>query len=57
VGGLLVIAGGSRRQGALSVLAWTGVTQRFDPRQAPVVQNPGPTPNPTPAPVGSLPGD
>ncbi|MEX2458642.1 MAG: kelch repeat-containing protein [Actinomycetota bacterium] len=26
----LVIAGGALRQGALSVLAWTGVTQRYD---------------------------
>jgi Kelch motif protein len=33
-GGFMVSAGGARRQGALSVLAWTGVTQRFDPRGA-----------------------
>ncbi len=64
VAGLLVIAGGARRQGALSILAWTGVTQRFNPREAPAAQNPTPTPRSsprptasTPAPIGSLPGD
>ena len=64
VEGLLVIAGGARRQGALSVLAWTGVTQRFNVREAPNAQAPSPTPRPSPsptasspAPVGSLPGD
>ncbi len=30
VDGELVVVGGSRRQGALSVLAWTGATQRYD---------------------------
>jgi N-acetylneuraminic acid mutarotase len=35
VGGVLVIAGGARRQGAWSTLAWTGVMQRYDPRLAP----------------------
>jgi N-acetylneuraminic acid mutarotase len=62
VAGLLVVAGGARRQGALSVLAWTGVTQRFNPAEAPATRTPAPTPSPsptasTPAPVGSLPGD
>lgn len=62
VAGLLVIAGGARRQGALSVLAWTGVTQRFDPREAPRAPAPSPSPSPsptasTPGPIGSLPGD
>jgi N-acetylneuraminic acid mutarotase len=33
-GGVLVTAGGARRQGALSILAWTGMTQRLDPRGA-----------------------
>lgn len=31
IGDGLVISGGALRQGALSVLAWTAVTQRFDP--------------------------
>jgi len=31
IDGQLVIAGGARRQGALSVLAWTGVTQAYEP--------------------------
>jgi hypothetical protein len=70
VAGLLVIAGGARRQGALSILAWTGVTQRFNTREAPATQTPTPTPTPTPSPsptpsptpstpspAGSLPGD
>lgn len=68
VAGLLVIAGGARRQGVLSIVAWTGVTQRFNPREAPASQEPAPTPSPspsptpspsgsTPAPAGSLPGD
>jgi hypothetical protein len=30
-GGRLVVAGGARRQGLLSPLAWTGVTSAFDP--------------------------
>jgi hypothetical protein len=44
VGGILVVAGGSRRQGAWSVLAWTGVTQRFDPRAG---ETGAPSPSPT----------
>lgn len=43
IAGLLVIAGGARRQGALSILAWTGVAQRFDPREAPLAPTPTPT--------------
>ena len=63
VGGVLLIVGGSRRQGTFSVLAWTGLTQRFDPREAPSSLNPGPSPTPratttsTPLPGGTLPGD
>ena len=62
IAGVLLIAGGSRRQGTFSVLAWTGVTQEFNPRQAPGAPSrpPGSTPAPratTPAPVTSLPGD
>src|SRR5437867_4331702 len=34
VAGELIIAGGARRQGTYSTLAWTGVTQKFDPRDA-----------------------
>ena len=67
VAGVLLIAGGSRRQGTFSVLAWTGVTQRFDPREAPAA-TPTSTPAATstrgtspratsPAPAASLPGD
>lgn len=60
VAGFLVIVGGARRQGALSILAWTGVTQRFNPREAPVSPTPTPMPTPTgtttPTPAGSLPG-
>lgn len=63
VAGFLVIAGGARRQGALSTLAWTGVTQRFNAREAPPGSSPSPNPTPsptptasTPAPIGSLPG-
>jgi len=62
VAGVLLIAGGSRRQGTFSVLAWTGVTQRFDPRQAPAATAPQPSPSPSPSrspaslPGGTLPG-
>ena len=60
IAGLLLIAGGSRRQGTLSVLAWTGVLQSFNPREAPVGSQPSRTPSPTrssaPQPGGTLPG-
>lgn len=49
VAGLLLIVGGARRQGAFSVLAWTGVTQRFNPQEAGAT--PGATPTPTPSPT------
>lgn len=55
VAGILLIAGGARRQGALSVLAWTGVTQRFNPREAPAPRATA-TATPTAAPPGQLPG-
>jgi hypothetical protein len=50
VAGILIIAGGSRRQGAWSVVAWTGVTQRFDPRDAPASPGPSPSPSMSPSP-------
>ena len=59
VAGILLITGGARRQGAWSILAWTGVTQRFDPGF--VSASPTPTPGttatstPSPSPTGSLP--
>jgi Kelch motif protein len=53
VGGVLIIAGGARRQGTLSVLAWTGVTQRFNPREAPATSFPSPSPTPTATPTVS----
>jgi hypothetical protein len=60
VAGVLLIAGGARRQGTLSVLSWTGVTQRFNPREAPLTPFPSATPSPaassTPQPGGTLPG-
>lgn len=34
-GDQLIVVGGARREGALSVLAWTGVTQVYDPRRSP----------------------
>jgi Kelch motif protein len=46
VAGILLISGGSRRQGAWSPLAWTGVTQRFEP-QAGAPTSPTPTPSPS----------
>lgn len=52
VAGVMLVAGGARRQGAFSVLSWTGVTQRFDPRQAPIIPSPTPTsPSPAPSPT------
>lgn len=53
VAGILIIAGGSRRQGAWSVLAWTGVTQRFDPRDVSAQPSPSPTTSPRPSPTTS----
>jgi len=63
IAGVLVIAGGSRRQGTFSVLAWTGVTQEFNPRQAPAAPGTRSATNPpapsrgTPSPETTLPGD
>lgn len=68
IAGVLLIAGGSRRQGTFSVLGWTGVTQKFDPRQAPASGSPPATGTPapkgappstggSPSPETSLPGD
>ena len=51
VAGILLICGGSRRQGAWSTIAWTGVTQRFEPAAA--TGTPRPTPTPTPTPTGT----
>jgi len=60
VAGVLVIAGGARRQGTLSVLAWTGLTQRFNPREAPETpfpsRSPSPSPSPSPQSPAPLPG-
>lgn len=53
IAGVLLIAGGARRQGTLSVLAWTGVTQSFNPREAPATVFPGATPTATPSPTPS----
>jgi hypothetical protein len=60
IAGILLIVGGSRRQGTWSVLAWTGVTQRFNPTDAgatPGTTFPTPTPrvttSTTPTPTGS----
>jgi hypothetical protein len=50
VSGILLIVGGSRRQGAWSVLAWTGVTQRYDPLAGGGIVNPLPSASPTPSP-------
>jgi Kelch motif protein len=54
IAGVLLVVGGARRQGTYSVLAWTGVTQRFDPKEAP---RPLPTSSGSPAPTESLPGE
>lgn len=48
VAGILLIVGGSRRQGAFSTLAWTGVATRFEPVAAAPTATPSPTPSPTP---------
>lgn len=64
VAGVLLIAGGSRRQGTLSAIAWTGVTQRFNPREGPAISfptpaataTPTPSASPTPQPSGTLSG-
>jgi hypothetical protein len=68
VAGILLISGGARRQGAFSPIAWTGVTQRFEPQgvAAPTpttTASPSPSPSPSgtstgpsPDPTGSLPG-
>ena len=68
IAGVLLIAGGSRRQGTFSVLAWTGVTQEFNPRLVPGSTGTNPpsggapapgasSPGGSPAPAESLPGD
>jgi N-acetylneuraminic acid mutarotase len=46
--GVLVICGGSRRQGSWSTLAWTGVTQRFEPAAAGATPTSRPSATPTP---------
>ncbi|MGH2727233.1 MAG: Kelch repeat-containing protein [Actinomycetota bacterium] len=51
VAGILLIVGGSRRQGTFSTLAWTGVATRFEPE----VAAPIPTTSPTPTPTGTSP--
>ena len=53
IAGVMLVAGGARRQGALSVLAWTGVTQSFNPREAPQTRFPTATPSPTQSPTPS----
>jgi hypothetical protein len=51
VAGILLISGGARRQGTWSTLAWTGVTQRFEPQGVPTpTGSPGGTPTGTPSP-------
>lgn len=45
--GSMIIAGGSRRQGALSVLGWTGVFQLYEPNAQPLSPSPSPSPEPT----------
>ena len=50
VAGILLIAGGSRRHGAWSVLAWTGATFRFVPG---VIASPTPSPTASPSPAAT----
>lgn len=53
VAGILLIVGGSRRPGAFSTVAWTGVTQRFEPASAAPTPTPTSSPTPTPTPTGT----
>lgn len=56
VAGNLVIVGGARRQGTLSVFGWTGLVQVFDPADfRSDVGGPGSSPSPSPKPSGSAP--
>lgn len=63
VAGNLVIVGGARRQGTLSVFGWTGLVQVFDPTDfRNDLGGPGASPSPSakpsgPAPGGQLPGN
>ena len=59
IAGVMLIVGGARRQGTYSVLAWTGITQRFDPREAPrpVPSSSSAPATTSPSPEASLPGE
>lgn len=53
VEGRMLVVGGSRRQGSLSIFGWTGLAQVFDPARFAAGPTPSPGPQQSPTPRGS----